>query len=1856
MFIKKHSLKKSTNKSSLSLSIYIDEDEEGFTVFFHYCSKQKEKEMHLYNAWLPPPVADETKRERESFARVVSTVKELYLPDDPESVYSTLKWISVIDIFIKAKSEVSLEDVAALVELGLELFFTSHNKLHAQVRWGSILVKLLNKYRKKLSLKVQWRPFYDTLVNTHFTRNTGPEGWRLRQRHFETVTSLVRSCRRFFPPGSASEIWSEFGSLLENPWHNSSFEGAGFVRLFLPTNIDNQDFFSQDWFKICLDQWDSIPNCQFWNSQWAAITARVIKNYKFISWDCFLPTLFTRYLNMFEVPVANGNGAYPFSVDVPRNTRFLFSNKTATPAKAIAKSIVHLLKPCSPVQQHFEKLVNLLEQYYHPSNGGRWTYSLERFLLYLVITFQKRLQHEQQNEENSRKAELCLGPSERAFFVNTVLKLIDRGQYSKNEHLSETVAAATSILSYVEPSLVLPFLASRFHMALETITATHQLKAAVTSVAFAARSLFLTSLSSSPVKPDDVGCSDGFVDLLMISLSNALLGMDANDPPKTLATMQLIGSIFSNMAIIEDNMDELSLMPTICFSEWLDEFLCRLFSLLLHLEPSSVLNEGLHSSATSGTFLVDDGPYYFCMLEILLGRLSKSLYDQALRKISKFVKTNILPGAIAEVGLLCCACVHSNPEEAVVHLIEPILLSVISSFKGTPTTGFGGEGISDASVSSKVKPTLSPALETAIDYQLKVLSVAISYGGPALLRYKDQFKKAIVSAFESPSWKVNGAGDHVLRSLLGSLVLYYPIDQYKCILHHPAAAALEEWISTKDYDDKPFTGPKWHVPSDEEVQFANELLNLHFKSALDDLLRICQTKIHSDSGNEKEHLKVTLLRLDSSLQGVLSCLPDFRLSFGNGMVDDLGHIPFLIAGATGARVGSAELREKAADIIHTACKYLLEEKSDDSILLLLIIRIMDALGNYGSSEYDEWSNHRQAWKLESAAIIEPPINFIVSSHSKGKRRPRWALIDKAYMHSTWRSSQSSYHLFRTSGNTSPSDFVVLLMDDLLNLSLHNYETVRILAVKALLKMMKRWPSMISKCVLSLIENIRQPNSPEYAVLGSCAVLASHTVHKHLTMDAKSFSSFILGILSSSHHESLKAQKAINELFVKYNIHFGGVPRSFLRTSDINSDGTDFADLVSQIGCMSFESTNSHWRYNLMANRVLLLLAMASSRSDPNSSSKILSETSGHFLKNLRSQLPQMRILAISALNILLKESPYKMPAEERPDFSGDIQVHNKSSIEGALSQIFQEEGFFSETLNCLSHVHIITDSESAASRGNHGNSSFQSLADKSITRFYFDFSSSWPRTPSWISLLGSDTFYSNFARIFKRLFQECGMPVLLALKSALEEFANAKERSKQCVAAEVWAGVLHSDVNGLTEAWVSWMMVQLQNVILAPSVESIPEWSACIRYAVTGKGKYGTNIPVLRQKVMDCLATPLPPTVTTTVVAKRLIFLSAALIEVSPPRMPVVEIQLHRKLLEELLGNMSHSSAQVREAIGVTLSVLCSNIRLHTSFSDHHADGGDDFKIEERSWDQFLAERASELVTNIRNASQSDKMEISTDTSPDNGIVNGDSKDDVKWMETLFHFIISSLKSGRSSYLMDVIVGLLYPVISLQETSNKDLSTLAKAAFELLKWRILWEPHLQKAVSVILSSANDSNWRTRSATLTFLRTFMYRHTFILSTVEKKQIWSTVEKHLTDNQVEVREHAAAVLAGLMKGGDENLAEDFRGRAYRDANAIQKKRRQRNSSSGLSIASIHGAVLALAGCVLSVPYDMPSWLPEHVTLLAHFVGESSPVKSTVTKAVAEFRRTHADTWNVQKNSFTEDQLEVLADTSSSSSYFA
>ncbi|KAI3982415.1 hypothetical protein MKX01_041253, partial [Papaver californicum] len=160
-----------------------------------------------------------------------------------------------------------------------------------------------------------------------------------------------------------------------------------------------------------------------------------------------------------------------------------------------------------------------------------------------------------------------------------------------------------------------------------------------------------------------------------------------------------------------------------------------------------------------------------------------------------------------------------------------------------------------------------------------------------------------------------------------------------------------------------------------------------------------------------------------------------------------------------------------------------------------------------------------------------------------------------------------------------------------------FHCIHALAGTSLLKILKRWPFMISNCVLSLTENLCNSDTSEHIVLGSCSILATQTVLKHLTLDLIFFSAFLLSILTSSHHESLKPQKAINELFVKYIIQFAGLSRGIFRKSGNHLDELEFSDLVSPIASLSFDTSGLYWWYNLMANRVLLLLTMAS-RSDP----------------------------------------------------------------------------------------------------------------------------------------------------------------------------------------------------------------------------------------------------------------------------------------------------------------------------------------------------------------------------------------------------------------------------------------------------------------------------------------------------------------------------------------------------------------------------------------------------------------------------------------------------------------------------------
>jgi proteasome activator subunit 4 len=81
-----------------------------------------------------------------------------------------------------------------------------------------------------------------------------------------------------------------------------------------------------------------------------------------------------------------------------------------------------------------------------------------------------------------------------------------------------------------------------------------------------------------------------------------------------------------------------------------------------------------------------------------------------------------------------------------------------------------------------------------------------------------------------------------------------------------------------------------------------------------------------------------------------------------------------------------------------------------------------------------------------------------------------------------------------------------------------------------------------------------------------------------------------------------------------------------------------------------------------------------------------------------------------------------------------------------------------------------------------------------------------------------------------------------------------------------------------------------------------------------------------------------------------------------------------------------------------------------------------------------------------------------------------------------------------------------------------------------------------------------------------------------------------------------------------------------------------------------------VLGLKACVLSTPYDVPAWLPGVLMALVRLAPEPPPLRSSVTKALAEFRRTHEEAGlNEVREALSEEQWEAIRDVASPASYF-
>ena len=346
----------------------------------------------------------------------------------------------------------------------------------------------------------------------------------------EGLIQLVRKAKRFFPKGSAAEIWDEFHAGLLSIHQQVAYESLGWLNLLMPTHAaERLDGDWNNWVTTWFQMWASVAHNSYWDCLWMSLIARLVKHDKhgIVKWELHLDALFTHVLWGFQVPVGTSSSSIPISrcethlqwnctgtmlggrqpfltqhcfifpwVDcrqAPQECETLFGRECTPTSASCAKAIVFLMGRCAEQQtvpvslatEHastsvfhnsmepnaneivedgvavrFELLVDLLEQYFHPSNGGRWTNSLSSLLRNLMENFMKRIvmdasmPGDRADEASDDKAcpkgagtpRLPLSTFQQNRFLHALLRLAGRAQYSKDSLMMESACGALTAL------------------------------------------------------------------------------------------------------------------------------------------------------------------------------------------------------------------------------------------------------------------------------------------------------------------------------------------------------------------------------------------------------------------------------------------------------------------------------------------------------------------------------------------------------------------------------------------------------------------------------------------------------------------------------------------------------------------------------------------------------------------------------------------------------------------------------------------------------------------------------------------------------------------------------------------------------------------------------------------------------------------------------------------------------------------------------------------------------------------------------------------------------------------------------------------------------------------------------------------------------------------------------------------------------------------------------------------------------------------------------------------------------------------------------------------------------------------
>jgi proteasome activator subunit 4 len=778
------------------------------------------------------------------------------------------------------KFDLTKQQRIALVKLYYELSLAPGLEYAIAERFASmfmVLTKRKHYLRPGKDLYLDWRPIYKELKVFVLPSESGTHNTYSSKRNVRTLTKLCTFAQLFFDPREIPAMMEEFLPFYTMSYSEHAFVVLGLFNLMLPTSAppaDEPKLQPEYYLPTFFHLWSTVNRSMMVDIRFLDIFSRLARDCLIADSIPFGPCgiftaeqsslIFTSVLRLLEIPVGQATTPYSGIVDLGAGSAVLIDRdpRKHPIAHHIARWIIMSLSPkCLEVNdatstlQQLETLIQAIETFAHPSNSGAWTKPLAQLVYYLADFFVMRWNREQSGEYDI-PADRKLNAEVRRRFVLCLREVVFLGIYAKSSTAMNFNLSTLSSLAYLEPTLVLPGALQRIYPAMQGLVEVHRTISSIRALQMLSRVIAKTK---------------GFRCHLTTLLGLALPGIDANDLDKTMHSLAFIQAVCYNIPLYdltksnkvasngkrdEDDYQSLSGVSgtavavewvtaqvarfeqegpgvevdyeselstedeetilkssTAGFSEFVISLLARVFTLLQNLPDAARVKSGSPEENVINTLPATFSP--------LLASLSPELYDIALEHVARFASTHVVHQARDAMAFICNALVKISPKKALHRLLPDLLSSIRTEISengagSTRTTG------------SEILPR-----DRALVWHVSLLSMCVVHVGRDVLDFKDElFDIAIFMQDTCKGIPLVHVSNYVHHLLLNLTVTY--TNDYSLF----DAEDVKNGISSQNWGinvDPASLTVRWHVPDQEELDFAQRIYEAHGRRALDAL-------------------------------------------------------------------------------------------------------------------------------------------------------------------------------------------------------------------------------------------------------------------------------------------------------------------------------------------------------------------------------------------------------------------------------------------------------------------------------------------------------------------------------------------------------------------------------------------------------------------------------------------------------------------------------------------------------------------------------------------------------------------------------------------------------------------------------------------------------------------------------------------------------------------------------------------------------------------------------------------------------------------------------------------------------------